>query len=114
LLPTALAAAGVPAPKGLDGVDLLPHLSGDGTTTIRSSHYWRVGARTALRAGEWKIYRPAAGAAWQLYHLKQDVSEQQDLAAEEPARVAEIESTWKHLDSQMAPPLWGGPGGRRP
>jgi arylsulfatase B len=114
LLPTALAAAGATVPAGLDGVDLLPHLSGDGTATIRKSHYWRVGGRAALRDGEWKIYRPSAGAAWQLYHLERDAAEVNDLAANDPARVVALESAWKNLDAEMAQPLWGGAARRRP
>jgi arylsulfatase B len=114
LLPTALAAAGAALPAGLDGVDLLPHLSGDATAVIRGSHYWRVGGRAALRAGDWKIHRPAANAAWQLYDLKRDVAEARDLAAQEPGRVTALESQWKELDAPMTEPLWGGPARRRP
>lgn len=113
LLPTTLAAAGTKAPASLDGVDLLPQLSGDGTATIRKSHYWRVGGRAALRDGEWKIYRPAANAAWQLFDLKHDVGEEHDLAAQQPGRVAALESAWKNLDAEMSQPRWGG-AARRP
>ncbi len=114
LLPTALAAAGTKAPAGMDGVDLLRHLADDGSGTIRPSHYWRVGDRAALREGEWKIYRPAVGAEWQLYDLQHDLGEEHDLAAKEPARAAALASAWKKLDAEMVEPRWGGAARRRP
>lgn len=58
LLPTVLAAAGAPVPAGLDGANLLPHLTGANDAPIRDNHYWRMGGRAALRDGDWKIHRP--------------------------------------------------------
>jgi arylsulfatase B len=113
LFPTALAAAGVPVPAGLelDGVDLLPFLTGPRLDTPHETLYWRVGPQAALRQGTWKIYRnPRRGgsAAWQLYDLKQDIGEARDLAAEQPDKVRQLESAWRQLDEQMVEPLWGG------
>jgi arylsulfatase A-like enzyme len=112
LLPTALAAAGAKPPANLDGVDLLPHLSGEAEKPVRAAHYWRVGGRAAYREGDWKIHRASAGGAWQLFNLREDISEERDRAAAEPARARTLEAAWKALDAQMAPPRWGGPGSR--
>jgi arylsulfatase A-like enzyme len=112
LLPTALTAAGAQPPAELDGMDLLPHLASDAENPIRASHYWRVGGRAAFREGDWKIYRPSAGAAWQLYNLREDIAEERDRAAAEAARASALEAAWKALDAQMVPPRWGGPGSR--
>lgn len=65
LFTTALAAAGVPAPKGvtLDGKDLLPVLTG----SARSPHEALIGMRgdtlATVRCGPWKLHLvpPAAG-----------------------------------------------------
>jgi arylsulfatase B len=114
LMPTALDAAGIKPPAALDGASLLPHLQHDSTNPIRAAHYWRVGNRAAYRVGDWKIYRPSAGAPWQLYDVRSDLGEMHDMAAAQPARVAAMEAEWNGLDGQMAAPLWGGPARRRP
>jgi arylsulfatase B len=108
LFPTALAAAGSKAPPKLDGVDLLPHLTGPGDGPIRAQHYWRVGPQAALREGDWKIHRGRGDRAWQLFRLVDDPGEARDLAAAQPGRLAALEAMWKKLDAEMIAPLWGG------
>ena len=105
ILPTALAAAGVPAPDGLDGVDLVPRLAAGDAAPVHSNLYWRVGGQAALRAGDWKIYR-WRGGPWQLYDLARDPGEAENRAAAEPAKRAELEAAWRALDAQMVEPLW--------
>lgn len=106
LLPTALAAAGVKPAENLDGVDLLPYLIKPDARPIRAQHFWRVGAQTALRAGDWKIYRGRNGQAWELYNVAHDIGEERDLAAAQPARLAELQAVWREFDSKMIEPLW--------
>ena len=108
LFPTALTAAGVKPDARLDGTDLLPHLTAPGDAPIRQRHYWRVGAQAALRDGAWKIHRGKGGAAWELYDLDSDPSEERDLAASQPERVAALDAEWKKIDAGMTAPLWGG------
>jgi len=110
LYPTALAAAETPPVANLDGVNLLPHLAASDSEPFRPRHYWRVGPQAALREGDWKIYRPPAGKAWQLFHLTDDPGEAHDLAAAHPDRVAALEAAWKKLDAEMISPLWGSAG----
>src|SRR5688572_10192537 len=114
LFPTAVTAAGGKAPIKLDGVDLLPHL-GRADGLIRAQHYWRVGPQAAFRAGEWKIYRGRGAQAWQLFNLTNDIGEEHDLSATNPAKLAELEKGWEALNREMIEPLWGqgGGGGRR-
>lgn len=110
---TALSVAGVPGPEKIDGVDLLPLLTGQPQTTDRAPLYWRLGGKSALRAGDWKIVRnPARNEGrrspvpWELYNLATDISESTDLAAEEPARLRELVKTWEQLDGEMQEPFW--------
>src|SRR5262249_20230726 len=53
ILPTALAAAGAPArPEDqLDGVDLLPYLTGKKSGRPHETFSWRFGPQTAIRHG---------------------------------------------------------------
>ena len=114
LFPTAVAAAGAKAAAQLDGVDLLPHLGREGGP-IRAQHYWRVGPQAAFRAGEWKIHRGRGARTWQLFNLGNDIGEEHDLSATNPAKLAELEKGWEALNREMIEPLWGqgGGGGRR-
>jgi arylsulfatase A-like enzyme len=61
---TALAVAGLePKPEWkLEGVNLLPYLSGHETATSHDAIYWRFGRQMAIRSGDWKLvrYDPAA------------------------------------------------------
>ncbi len=57
ILPTAVVAAGGtidPAWK-LDGVDLMPFLTGKNTSRPHEVLYWRFGAQWAIRKGDWKL-----------------------------------------------------------
>ena len=123
VLPTALAAAGVSARPDwrLDGVNLLPFLKGETTVPPHENLYWRLGEQWAIRQGDWKLVRynqfvdilhptslPSRFTATplRLYNLAQDVGETHDLAAEQSAKVSELQSIWKAWDIQLARPLW--------
>jgi arylsulfatase B len=113
LFPTAVVAAGGKPAANLDGVDLIPHLVRPGNAPIRAQHYWRVTPQAALRAGDWKIHRGRGDAGWQLFNLANDVAEERDLSATEPAKRAELEAAWRQLDGKMIEALWSPGGGRR-
>lgn len=114
LLPTALAAAGVAAKAEakLDGVNLLPFLTGKTDQPPHEALFWRYGEQTAVRVGDWKLTRaldttqkpPAIKTG--LYNLSQDVSEQHDLAAEHPAKAAELQQRWDEWNTGNVPALW--------
>lgn len=111
LHPTALAAAGIdvrPEWK-LDGVNLLPYLESKNTQPPHETLYWRFGQQMAIRQGDWKLVKYDATPA-KLYHLATDIGEKTDLAADQPARVKELEAVWKKWDAELARPLWGSGG----
>jgi arylsulfatase A-like enzyme len=122
ILPTALAAAGVEAKPDwhLDGVNLLPYLTGQNTGTPHETLYWRMGQQMAIRQGDWKLVRydpvadgTAGGAATppRLYNLARDIGEANDLSDKEPDKFKELEASWQAWNGQLARPLWG-PGSR--
>ncbi|MEK6239578.1 MAG: sulfatase-like hydrolase/transferase, partial [Planctomycetales bacterium] len=113
LFATAAAAAKATLPKNrtIDGVDLAPYLLGEKKGRPRASLFWRLGRRTAIRLGDWKLLRNprrGSGDAWSLYHLTEDVSESNDLAATRPDKKRELLAAWESLNTQMIEPLWGG------
>ena len=119
---TALAAAGVnvkPEQK-LDGVDLIPFLSGEEAGSPHDALFWRFGGQMAIRVGQYKLVRydlnadtlaggrSAGVTAPKLYNLANDIGEAKDLAATMPDKVAELQSRWDAWNSELAKPLWGG------
>jgi hypothetical protein len=122
IFPTALAAAGVAVQPDwkLDGVNLLPFLTGAAGGAPHEALYWRLGATMAVRKGPWKLLKWTPGAAnrdpstltlagAQLFHLSQDIGESTDLSAQNPDRVRELTDTWQRWAGQLMPPLWPAP-----
>jgi arylsulfatase A-like enzyme/acetyl esterase/lipase len=103
---TALAAAGVEVPKDkpLDGVNLLPYLTGKQSGEPHDKLFWRAGQQHAARVGDWKLV--SFRGTSQLFNLKDDIGEKTDLAAKEPAKLKELEGIYSAWDKQMMPPLW--------
>ena len=87
--PTALAAAGLEPPAGvnLDGLNLMPAMAGEKVKRTVPLH-WRWGGFVAYREGDWKIVADEALQALELYNLAADRAETKDCAAEEPDRLA--------------------------
>jgi arylsulfatase A-like enzyme len=120
IFPTVLAAAGInpPAAIKLDGVNLLPHLTGDNTSVPHDSLYWRFGGQVAIRCGDWKLVKatPEGGqndfrgdstlAGAQLYNLKDDIGEQTNVAAQHPDLVQRLSDDWNAWNAELAAPAW--------
>ena len=126
VLPTALAAAGVDRGKSsrLDGVDLLPFLSGVAKGLPHETLYWRMGGMMAIRHGDWKLVKTRAGAlvdadpaalsdlsGAELYNLADDIGESKNLAAARPEKVKELGDRWQQWNTQLVKPRWGPPPG---
>ena len=110
ILPTCLAAAGIapPADKPLDGINLLPILRGETPAKPRNL-FWCSGAGEgwwAVRSGDWKLVGDRGKLG--LFDLSQDVSEQQDLSAQLPAKVTELTALHDAWLAEMAEPVKGG------
>ena len=82
----------LPYDRVMDGVDLIPHLTGEITTPPHDTLYWRgegPGGKYAIRRGDWKLVRLDDRPA-ELYNLAADIGESKNLAAEKPDKVAEL------------------------
>ncbi len=120
LLPTCIAAAGGkvdPAWK-LDGVDLLPYLTGANNGKPHETLYWRFGPQWAIRHGDHKLLvgRDGSGKP-ELYDLVQDISESKDLAAAQPDKASELQALYDQWNAPLPAPSWTRPDqarGRRP
>lgn len=89
LLPTFYHAAGgnLSDLTEIDGVDLMPYLTGQQKERPHEVLYWKKESRGAIRQGDWKLIRFPDRPA-QLFDIATDPSEKHDLAAVHPALVA--------------------------
>jgi arylsulfatase A-like enzyme len=108
ILPTAAAAAGaqIPEDRKIDGVNLLPYISGEKKGTAHELLFWRMGQNHAIRKGNWKLVTMAGETA--LYDLAADIGESKDMKAEKPDIVQELQKAFEKWSKDMAEPLWGG------
>jgi arylsulfatase A-like enzyme len=107
VLPTVVTAAGgeLTADDKLDGVNLLPHLTGENAEPPHATLYWRFGKQWAVRHGDWKLVVANGGSGKpELYNLADDISEAKDLAAEHPDKVAELQKLWDAWSKEQAEP----------
>ena len=109
IVPTAVAAAGgaIAESQPLDGVDLLPYLSGQKSGSPHENLYWRFGPQWAIRQGDWKLLKPPQGGV-QLYDLARDVGEEHDLAAQKPELASQLQKTFDQWNTELKVPLWQG------
>lgn len=107
LLPTFLSAAGanVSNVEGLDGVDLIPFLNKEKNGQPHEVLYWKKENRAAIRQGDWKLIRFPDRPA-ELYNLKNDISEVNDLAATQPERVRAMYKKLFEWELTLERPLW--------
>jgi arylsulfatase A-like enzyme len=108
VLPTAIVAAGAKNEESekLDGVDLLPYLTGEQKERPHETLYWRFGPQWAVRHGDWKLVVANGGSGSpELYNLAEDVGESKNLAAAEPDKVAQLQELWNAWNSQQAEPI---------
>jgi arylsulfatase A-like enzyme len=107
ILPTALAAASVEVDPEwkLDGVNLLPYLTGEKTEQPHETLYWRYGDQWAVRHGDWKLVAGVGGDLkdGELYNLADDVGESKNRAADMPDKVKELKSLWDKWNAEQAP-----------
>ena len=127
ILPTALAAARVtPQPEWkIEGVNLLPFLTGEKSDAPHDALYWRFGQQIAIRKGDWKLVkgtgpelvRGAGGVATtegaQLYNLAKDIGEKTNLAEKEPEKLKELAAAWNEWNQDNIAPKWGQGAGAR-
>jgi len=107
---TANALAGLPDDSKLDGVNLIPFLSGKNTNAPHARLYWRFWSQAAVREGRWKLlYR--AGDPDRLFDLESDEHEQRDLVGQNPEIAARLRRQLTSWTMELQPP--GLPGDKR-
>ncbi len=107
VLPTIVSAAGGkvdPAWK-LDGVDLMPFLTGTNKARPHETLYWRYGPQWAVRHGDLKLVVSKGGSGDpELYNLSTDFAESKNLASTQPEKVKELQALWDKWSAEQAEP----------
>ena len=105
---TAVALAGGDI-SDMDGVNLMPYLLKQKDGVPHEQLFWRIMSwrykstgepyQKATRRGDWKLV--LTGKEWQLYNLKNDISEKNDVAAEHPELVHELRASWDKWETTL-------------
>jgi arylsulfatase A-like enzyme len=108
VLPTVAGLARVPVPQGLDGISLLPEVSGGlkDPSTRAGGLYWEtteVPPSRAIRWDHWKALERSAGGAVELYDLKADPAAVQNISAQQPERLAEARRRLHEAADPLSP-----------
>lgn len=97
-LPTAAELAGAAAPAGIDGISVVPALLGQADQKQHEFLYWEFHegpSKQAVRMGDWKGLRLSPESPLELYDLKVDPAEKNNVASAHPEVVAKIEAYLK-------------------
>ena len=101
IVPTVLELAGIQKPAAWDGAtippapgkSLVPALAQD-NHVARDNIWWLHEGHRAIRVGDWKLVA-AKGDPWELYDVKTDRAEENNLAARMPEKVKQLEHAWQ-------------------
>jgi arylsulfatase len=77
----------------LEGKSLLPALAD--RPLERDAIYWEHEGNRAVRSGNWKLVAKGPGGAWELYDIRTDRVEANDLAAKYPDKARELVAKWE-------------------
>lgn len=107
MLPTFLNLSGGNASKikGLDGVDLIPFITGKNKKNPHEVLFWKKENRGVVRKGDWKLLRYPDRPA-ELYNIKEDISESNNLAYKHPEKVRELFTLLWNWEGELERPLW--------
>ena len=115
IFPTSVAVAGGDPPEGLDGVDLLPFLTGAESGAPHERLFWYTDAadQHAVRQAGYKLVRVLDREA-ELYAIDSDISEESDISRDESTSADDLMQAVETWRSTHPAPAWPGTRGDRP
>ncbi|CDF79879.1 arylsulfatase [Formosa agariphila KMM 3901] len=90
---------------GLDGVNLLPYVTGENKLRPHETLYWKKEVRGAIRHLDWKLIRYPDRPA-ELYNLAEDEAEINNLATTHPDIVNDLYKQFFEWEVSLERPLW--------
>jgi arylsulfatase len=105
IMPTLCDVAGAAYPREHDGrpvtpapgISMVPWLTDPGADAVPRTLYWQHENHAAVREGDWKLVttNDRDDAAWELYDLRHDRSESQNLVARRPGVAERLRKEWR-------------------
>ena len=89
-------------PDDLDGVNLIPFLSGENKAAPHDALMWRWISQSAIREGDWKLLR--GGEREYLYNLQSDLEEKNNVAAKHPEIADRLRQRLTQWSQTLSPP----------
>ncbi|MFY9241992.1 MAG: sulfatase-like hydrolase/transferase [Polaribacter sp.] len=104
---TSLAAANIVSDKNLqlDGVNLLPFLTGEKTGNPHSELYWRKLEEAGMRYNNLKLIR-LENYGEVLYDVSSDISETNNLSKTDQESLQLLNKKLTNWETKLMPPLW--------
>ena len=111
-MPTVLEVTDTPvpeqvaegAPVNMDGISLAAAFSGE-SIAGHETLFFHHNKGQALRHGQWKLVKAKQNkkkTSWELYNLKQDPTEQRNVADQMPQKVQELAAIWGAESDRLA------------
>ena len=96
-LPTVCEITGQPLPENIQGISLVPTLTGTGDQQKHPHLYWEFhekDGRRAIRQGDWKLVqytlKKPDETTTELFNIANDISEKNNLSKEHPEKLTEL------------------------
>lgn len=96
--------------RPIDGVDLVPYLTGEASGPPHEALFWRDSGKgsSAARAGGMKLARENRDAADALYDLDADLGEQTDLSPARSDELKRLRKAWEAWNRELIDPVFVG------
>jgi arylsulfatase A-like enzyme len=102
----ATAGAAMPTDRVMDGVDLVPFVTGKKAERPHKSLYFRSGNYRVILSGDWKLQVDDTRKKVWLFDMAKDPTEKVNLADKEPARLAALQAELAKINGEQVKPLW--------
>jgi arylsulfatase len=105
VLPTLVDLAGgsITKPSSqapeMPGRSLVPAFKKSGTVK-RDFLYFNHSNNRAIRTGDWKLVAAGTSGPWELYDMRTDRCEQNNLASKQPEKVSQMAALWNKYDKE--------------
>lgn len=107
---TTVAAAtntALPNDRIIDGVNLIPYLTNENQNNPHDKLYWRVDHVHVIRKGDYKLIYSSRDKWKELYDLKNDKSEKNNLLKQMPEKAEELDKDLKEWENTLpVKPMW--------
>ena len=110
VMPTLAELAGVEPPDNIDGISIIPTLLGERAARRKQSKheflYWEYRGQTAVRMGNFKAIEPGQNKPFELYDLRKDIGEQNNIADKHPEILAKMKAYAKQAHTKNLKGGW--------